>query len=220
MMLSALFLALLITATEQAFYSCDPNAECGCSQNPVSTNARIVNGETAREKTWSWAVSLDIAGNICGGTIISPSYILTAAHCVDDYQAYSITAYVGSTGFRKGIARSISRIYRHPQYYEDPFGQYVLNDIALLKLTSQLNLNDSRLAKVCLPKRQVNMNNNTNLLGIGWGTLFEGSRFPADTLQQVTLPYVDFGTTWCSSVARDRQTQFCAGTMPYGGKGS
>lgn len=218
-MISLFFLLILfVSLTEQTIYQCNPKAECGCSQNPVSMNARIVNGETAGDKTWSWAVSLEIGTSLCGGTIISSSYILTAGHCIDGESSSSITAYVGSTDLQKGEARTVSRIYKHPNYYADPLGQYIRNDMALLKLTTQLNLNDSSLAKVCLPKGKTEMDSSTKLMAIGWGTKYEGASFASGTLQQVTLDYVDYDK-WCSRVAVDATNQFCAGIMPLGGKG-
>ena len=213
-------LVLSVGLTEQTLYRCDARAECGCSQNSVNMNARIVNGEAAAERTWSWAVSLEIDGNLCGGSIISPSYILTAGHCIDGRSAWSIKAYLGSTTLQQGEVRTISRIYKHPNYVEDPRGQYVLNDIALLKLTSQLNLNDSSLAKVCLPKRKTELSETTNLIAVGWGTRYEGALSPSTSLQQVTLNYVNYNSLYCSQVAVDSTNQFCAGTMPAGGKGT
>jgi secreted trypsin-like serine protease len=210
-------LLLCITITEQKTYPCDSNAPCGCSLNSASINARVVNGETAGNDTWSWAASLRIVNSICGGAIISDSYIMTAAHCVTRASAYNITAYVGSTGLFRGQPRSVSRIYSHPQYYKDPSGGS-LNDIALLKLSTPLNMADQTLAKVCLPKVNVVLPDNTDVIGIGWGTLREGG-VASQTLQQVTMQAINSTTQWCKSAARNMTTQFCAGIMPNGGKG-
>jgi len=212
-------LMLCITITHQKIYPCDSNAPCGCSLNSASINARIVDGETAGTDTWSWAASLRIDNSICGGAIISESYIMTAGHCVKGASAYDTTAYVGSTGLFRGQSRSVSRIYSHPEYYEDPSGQYVLNDIALLKLSTALNMADRTLAKVCLPKGNVVLPDNTDVIAIGWGTLREGGTAASQTLQQVTMQAINSNTEWCRSVAYNMTTQFCAGIMPNGGKG-
>jgi secreted trypsin-like serine protease len=213
-------LLLCITITQQKTYECNSNAPCGCSLNSASINARIVDGESAAGNTWSWATSLKIGQYICGGAVISDSYIMTAGHCVEATSAYAITAYFGSTSLFQGQTRKISQIYLHPQYYKDPRGRYVLNDIALLKLSTSLNMADRKLAKICLPKSGLALPNDTNVIAIGWGTLREGGSVPPrQTLQQVTLNAVDSTTAWCTSVAPNATIQFCAGIMPYGGKG-
>jgi secreted trypsin-like serine protease len=153
---------------------------------------------------------------MCGGAIISDSYIMTAAHCLTTASAYDITAYVGSTVLFQGQPRSVSQIYSHPQY--DPLGQYFLNDIALLKLSTPLNMADRTLAKVCLPKGNVVVPDNTDVIAIGWGTLREEGEV-SETLQQVTMQAINSNTQWCKSVAYNMTTQFCAGIMPFGGKG-
>ena len=44
---------------------------------------RIVGGVSAVEGTWPWQVALlDQDGDIfCGGVLITPNFVLTAAHC-------------------------------------------------------------------------------------------------------------------------------------------
>lgn len=53
----------------------------GCGKRPLS--ARVVNGENAAPHSWPWQVSLRVRGrHICGGSLIKPNWIVTAAHCV------------------------------------------------------------------------------------------------------------------------------------------
>lgn len=54
-----------------------------------------------------------------------------------------VTAYVDSNNLKQGQRRSVSRIYLHPRYYENRARGYVLNDIALLKLSTYLNMTTS-----------------------------------------------------------------------------
>lgn len=44
----------------------------------------IVNGEDAAPGAWPWHAALYFGGQyFCGGTLISDSFVLTAAHCVE-----------------------------------------------------------------------------------------------------------------------------------------
>lgn len=138
----------VIQPSYQRTYKCNSNSVCGCSSNPASL-ARIVGGEDAGTATWSWTVSISI-GDIyqCGGTIVSSSWIITAAHCVYDYLGLSITVYAGSnTAWSSNQSRIVSRVIVHSKYN----ATYFINDIALLKLASPLNMSDPTITPICLP---------------------------------------------------------------------
>ncbi|CAF4850517.1 unnamed protein product, partial [Rotaria sp. Silwood1] len=76
-------LFVIIQPSYQYVYSCNSTVACGCSSNAASVT-RIVGGESAGTSTWGWAVSISISGtSLCGGAILSSSWIITAAHCVN-----------------------------------------------------------------------------------------------------------------------------------------
>uniref|UniRef100_A0A674GFW8 Peptidase S1 domain-containing protein n=1 Tax=Taeniopygia guttata TaxID=59729 RepID=A0A674GFW8_TAEGU len=51
---------------------------CGLSRS----RARVVGGLPAGPGRWPWAVSLQLRGrHRCGGTLVTPQWVLSAAHC-------------------------------------------------------------------------------------------------------------------------------------------
>ncbi|KAF5890202.1 transmembrane protease serine 4-like isoform X1, partial [Clarias magur] len=53
-------------------------SDCG----PKAPESRIVGGQNALIENWPWQVSLQLIGqHTCGGSILSPYWIITAAHC-------------------------------------------------------------------------------------------------------------------------------------------
>lgn len=138
--------------------TCNFNATCGCltkdavSQRLVRRESEVplgvVGGQSVNSQVWGWAVSLRIDTFLCGGSIIGASWILTAAHCVDGFQANQITIYAGSIERHEGSQiLYVSKIIMHSGY------NYLtkVNDIALLYLSTPLNLTDPNINVICLP---------------------------------------------------------------------
>ena len=131
----------------QVTYSCNSTVACGCSAN-IASVIRIVGGEIAGSSTWGWAVSIKLGtGGLCGGSIIASQWILTAAHCVTSYTASQITVYAGSNTMWSGQSRSVSTIFSHSSYISST----KQNDIALLYLSSPLNMADPNVKMACIP---------------------------------------------------------------------
>lgn len=74
----------------------DDGAECGLRtesseartpKGELQRKRRLVGGETSSENAWPWQVSLQMRskrahGHFCGGALIHPQFVLTAAHCL------------------------------------------------------------------------------------------------------------------------------------------
>ncbi|CAF1215000.1 unnamed protein product [Rotaria sp. Silwood1] len=209
-----ILLLMIVQPTDQVVYTCNSSATCGCSSNPVSIS-RIVGGEDAGISTWSWAVSILISdGPICGGSIMSNSWVITAAHCVDNRFASSVIIYAGSNNRLFGTQnRTVSEIILHPHYNSSNY----VNDIALLKLTSPLNMSDDHVSRICMPLvSSLTLASdewpvvNTTVVVVGWGRLSEGGSLSTN-LQQVTLQTIAYLAPTCASLIEDKNTQLCAG---------
>ena len=209
----------------QAFlYACNVTAPCGCSTNDVNINARIVGGEVAATHSLGWSVSLRVSQSrhFCGGTILSPRFILTAAHCLEDLtSSYGrITVAVGTDQLYDNVGQrlSVSRIYLHPRWNT----RTKENDIALIKLTRKIDVRNRNSARLCLPPMgEVNANtfppNQSSMVAIGWGTT-QSSGSVSNQLRQVTLQAVDSTAPKCRVIVKNAALQFCA-AVDGGGKG-
>ncbi|CAF1104718.1 unnamed protein product [Rotaria sordida] len=222
MLPSSYFLITLLTILQlknQIIDSCNHNAPCGCS-NKSRLDSKIVGGQYARIETWSWVVSLHIQNRFrCAGSIISNSWILTAAHCfsiinnlgdnIFRIHPSDITVHAGSNHrSEKNQLRKVTDIIFHPNFDQSNF----INDIALLKLSLPLHMTDNILTKICLPNISLKEYPpvDSSLVAVGWGRLWEKGP-ESSTLQQVILKTIDYQNFTCYPLIYDRFKQFCAG---------
>jgi len=179
---------------------------------------RVVGGYEARPNSWPWQVSLQVRGrHMCGGSIVAPGWILTAAHCfLQMGNANQWTVVAGEHDLRRRSGREQTRrvleIIRHPSYR----GGISPGDMVLMRLDSPLQYNNV-VQPVCIPSQgeMQDVTQRTCML-TGWGM----TKGPQDStkLQQVGGPIVSHAS--CRSVWGYRKivdSQICFGTGLYGG---
>jgi secreted trypsin-like serine protease len=205
-------------------FLCNATAPCGCSRFDVNLNADSAGDEVAINHSWGWAVSLrDHFGNsICGGSILSQSYVLTAVHCVYDKvltpSLFTVVVGARALNSKEGQHISVRKIFIHPAY--DQFSKE--NDIAILYLRKPIDFTDINIAKVCLPlvlkseQTQYPIANKP-VVAIGWGTTSFGGPV-SSSLRQVTVKTIESYHRMCRGSLSDTKTQFCAAVYG-GGKG-
>lgn len=173
--LCGITLLAVIRSSDQINYSCNSTIACGCSSKSASI-ARIVGGETANVATWNWVVSMAMNKEFsCVGSILSPSWIITAAHCVEGYRPSQVIVYAGSNDRLSGTqVRIVSQVITHASYDNAIF----VNDIALLRLESPLDMTDRAVGQICMPPVSSIMSKTSEWPPFGTNVSLFGRVFP------------------------------------------
>ncbi|XP_015754992.1 PREDICTED: sushi, von Willebrand factor type A, EGF and pentraxin domain-containing protein 1-like isoform X2 [Acropora digitifera] len=139
----------------------------GCGESLADFRARIVGGNSSRRGWWPWQVAVKKYDNgnfklHCGGALIAPQWVLTAAHCFYLRNEFSGELELRKNGFRVSAGEyrlnqreksqqdiSPEKIVPHDKYVKENY----LNDIALIKLENKVEL--GRFVRtVCLPSKE------------------------------------------------------------------
>ena len=115
----------LSIADGQTTFSCNISAPCGCSQTPAVVASRILGGETAVNGSWGWTVSILLNNTyICGGTLISQSWVLSSASCIGIYRSWEIYVSAATNLLLSWKQwRSVISVNRHPKLQYEHMGQ-------------------------------------------------------------------------------------------------
>ncbi|NWS50871.1 ACRO protein, partial [Probosciger aterrimus] len=185
---------------------------------------RIVGGVDAQPGSWPWIVSIQVptgngASHICGGSLITPQWVLTAAHCflmqnftLDWFLMVGITdlAWAGPETQK----RWIHRVLVH-EAYTNISGGY---DIALVELDQPVRCG-YHVQLACVPDASLRVTQLSECYISGWGarTARMGGSSPT-ALQEARVRLID--TNLCNSSRWYRgavkEHNLCAG-YPQGG---
>ncbi|OFZ49706.1 MAG: hypothetical protein A2381_05755 [Bdellovibrionales bacterium RIFOXYB1_FULL_37_110] len=188
-----------------------------------SHNDKIVGGQEANVGAYPWMVALVSSqssnahyGQFCGGSLIRPDWVLTAAHCVVDASASNVDLVLGRHNLSDdtvGERIAAKKIIVHNLY--DPTKQ--TNDIALIQLEKP-----SIQATVKMLDAETEELSNPGLLAtvIGYGLLKETAWVGPGKLYNVNVPVVT-NSECQASYGEDSiiDSMVCAG-YPQGGKDS
>ncbi|KAI5929039.1 putative serine protease 45 [Manis javanica] len=118
---------------------------------------------------WPWVVSLQVKDeHLCGGALIDPSWVVTAAHCIQGIKEYSVilgTSKLKPTDGMKALVIPVKDIIMHPKYWGRTF---TMGDVALLQLHTPAILS-KYMQPICLPEPSYTLKVGTQCWVTGWG---------------------------------------------------
>ena len=175
-------------------------------RQPQNIQPRIVGGTDARRNEFPYFVQM----GFCGGTLIAPGVVLTAAHCREILMPgnYVTINPLEIKDMQKTRLKIVERNF-HPAYNDD-WGSH---DFCLVRLEEPIYLNPEGPVQLIINEDYNFPPEELTMTVIGFGLLEEGSDSFPKILQKVDLETIDLDVcnrTLDGDILDD--CMFCAGT--------
>uniref|UniRef100_A0A803U1G2 Peptidase S1 domain-containing protein n=1 Tax=Anolis carolinensis TaxID=28377 RepID=A0A803U1G2_ANOCA len=160
---------------------------------------RLIGGTNALPGTWPWQVSIQVLMrdgsylHICGGSLISARWVLSAAHCFgkpkEQYKLLLGCNRVNKPG-PDSRERFIKTLVKHADFRSTlNIGGTIFNDIALLEMSDPVNCSDY-IQPACLPDNSVAITALTHCYLSGWGRTDPTKQIYPDILQEGKVDFI------------------------------
>ncbi|MFO7191957.1 MULTISPECIES: serine protease [Thermocrispum] len=192
------------------------SATAGAADDPSAktpVKPFVVGGEEANIEDYPYTVRLITPDGFgfCGGSLVAPDKVVTAAHCVEGAELEDFKVVSGRTVMSsdEGTVSDVSDIWVHPEYDWSDFN----HDVAVVTLAEPVDQGTVELAPLDDPAYQAG----TMATTLGWGDTTEGGE-QSDHLMKVDVPVTS--DEECSAAygsLYEADGMICAG-FPEGGK--
>ncbi|KAL7035117.1 hypothetical protein ACKWTF_008233 [Chironomus riparius] len=171
---------------------------------------KIIGGKVARRGAWPWQVAIlnRYKEAFCGGTLISPNWVLTASHCVRKRLYVILGEHNLNVKEGSEIEFKIQTSIKHPKYNK----KTVDSDIALLKLPQSVERSHF-IGFACLPEKSQQLPVGQSCKVIGWGKRKHSDESGTALLHEAEVPIISNDA--CRNVYYDyviTKNMFCAGS--------
>jgi hypothetical protein len=186
---------------------------------PKIVGPKIVGGvpvDPARKYTWLVSLQYDSGFHFCGGTLIAPDWVLTAAHCTQDTVGRVAVGMhvVADVNTDPCVSlHEVAEILNHEDYVSVSTG----NDVSLLKLATPV----TGYAPIDLldgPGMDTPFQEHLAMLTVaGWGTMSSGGVSSPEAME-VDVPVVQNEDCNVDYSGQIDDTMICAGDTVNGGE--
>ncbi|XP_062538422.1 serine protease persephone-like isoform X1 [Armigeres subalbatus] len=168
-----------------------------CQDIPDADNRltfHIIDGEDATDGEFPFMAALGYENEEikdgydyrCGASLISPNFLLTAAHCIPK-QGRPVVALLGTASLNSmnGVVVRIKEFYPHPDYR----ASRSYNDIALIELEKRL-INEPDVNPICVRSDTGDLPNDVILTAEGFGIIDVDKQIRSAQMMKVNLTTV------------------------------
>uniref|UniRef100_A0A182MEN1 Peptidase S1 domain-containing protein n=1 Tax=Anopheles culicifacies TaxID=139723 RepID=A0A182MEN1_9DIPT len=184
------------------------------NESELVESVRIVGGSHADPEAYPFIVGIFRDGKFhCGGSIYNEHWIISAAHCCDNFDKHFFEVRSGMLRKRSFAPQvQITRV-THMIIHHAYSSTMMANDIALMRVEHPFHYN-RWVRPICLPDRHRTTDDRDWMWGpkpgtvctaIGWGALRERGGAP-DHLMQVSVPILSY----CKHKSDRESLQICA----------
>lgn len=145
---------------------------------------RIIGGQETSISQVPYLVYMRQSGNfICGGSLLTPSFVLSAAHCVYGAMEQDYTVHAGASRLaqKAPVIRNVARFHIAPSYSPSNFDM----DVAMLQLELPVPLTPGQVATITPCQSAAAANRYVRISG--WGVEYESSRKPAAQVRTAVI---------------------------------